>query len=415
MRGRSPVWAIPLVTTAALLIARAVAAPAITDPTGAPLPEGLKLSTPWIHLVLAPLFTLWDGTSMLPMSRLKGLVTGLLLLYVLWRAIRFWSHRRLLREIGYAALALIGFLLFVLVGATWHRPMVALTSVPEDAAVADFHSHTNASHDVEGLMDGWDLGASRRWHRRAGFDAFFLTDHNTQSPAIGLAGEGVPYACEGIEISAWRAHMVLLGRVDSIDRRPYTTSLEGVLQLIEDASTQFDAISIASIPEYERYHWKNLELFVATGLDGFEIVNASPKANELSRVRRDSVIALARRTDRIVVGVSDQHGWGATSMVWNLVPLEDWRRRNQDPCPRILARLKTAGFDAVQVVERHRLRAEAWWPEWLTPVGLVWETWRGMGWPLTLGWLAWIWGWAIIVPLRRRNAGLASTRSGGPR
>jgi hypothetical protein len=415
MRRRISVWAVPLFTTAALLIARVVAAPAIADPTGAPLPAGLELSTPWIHLVLAPLFTLWDGTSMLSMSRLEGLVMGLVVLYVLWHAIRVWRHRRPLREVGYALLALTGFLLFVLVGATWHRPMIGLSGVPEGMLVVDFHSHTNASHDVQGLMQGWDLEASRRWHRRAGFDAFFLTDHNTRNPAIGQARDEVPYACEGIEISAWRAHVVLLGSVDSVDRRAYTTSLEGVLRLIEDASTRFDAISIASIPEYERNHWNNLEVFVAAGLDGFEIVNASPKANELSRARRDSVIAVARRANRIVVGVSDQHGWGATSMVWNLVPLGNGQRSGQNPCSAITARLRTAGFEAVQVVERHRLRAEAWWPAWLTPVGLVWETWRGMGWPLTLGWLAWVWAWAIIVHRRRRRAGLASTRSEGPR
>ena len=415
MTRRFPVWTMPLFATAALFTARAVAAPPIADPTGAPLPAGLELSTPWVHLVLAPLFTLWDATSMLSMSRLKGLVVGLLVLYAMWRAIRFWRHRRVLREVGYAVLALTGFLLFVLVGATWHRPMVALTGVPEGVVVVDFHSHTNASHDVTGLMRGWDVEVSRRWHRRAGFDAFFLTDHNTRNPAIEQARDGTPYACEGIEISAWRAHMVLLGRVDSIDRRPYTTSLEGVLRLIEDASTLFDAISIASIPEYERYHWKNLDAFVATGLNGFEIVNASPKANELTRVRRDSVIALARRANRIVLGASDHHGWAATSMVWNLAPLPDGQPRDQNPCPAILVRLRTAGFKAVQVVERHRLRAEAWWPAWLTPVGLVWETWRGMGWPLTLGWLAWIWAGAITVHQRRRRVGLASTRGEGPR
>jgi hypothetical protein len=415
MRPRSTGWAVSLFVTVALLAARVVAAPPLTDPTGASLPAGLELSTPWIHLVLAPLFTLWDGTSMLPMSRLKGLVTGLLILYMLWRAIRFWRHRRLLREVGYAALALTGFLLFVLVGATWHRPMVALGGVPEGMVVVDFHSHTTASHDVEGLMRGWDLEASRRWHRRAGFDAFFVTDHNTRNPAIGEARDGAPAVCDGIEVSAWRAHIVLLGRVDSIDRRPYTKSLEGVLQLIEDASTRFAALSIASIPEYERYHWDNIEVFVEAGLDGFEIVNASPKANEISRARRDSVITLARRTDRIVVGVSDQHGLGATSMVWNLVPLGEEQSRDPNPCPAILARLATAGFEAVQVAERHRLRAEAWWPSWLTPVGLVWETWRGMGWPLTLSWLAWAWAWAAMVHRRRRHSGLASTQSERPR
>jgi len=30
----------------------------------------------------------------------------------------------------------------------------------------------------------------------------------------------------------------------------------------------------------------------------------------------------------------------------------------------------------------------------------VWETWRGMGWPLTIAWLAWTWLLWAIVPRR---------------
>jgi hypothetical protein len=75
---------------------------------------------------------------------------------------------------------------------------------------------------------------------------------------------------------------------------------------------------------------------VAAGLDGFEIVNASPKANELSRTRRDSVVAWPG-PGRFVVGVSDHHGWGATSMVWNLVPIPSWQTNPAALCHGILA------------------------------------------------------------------------------
>jgi hypothetical protein len=54
----------------------------------------------------------------------------------------------------------------------------------------------------------------------------------------------------------------------------------------------------------------------------------------------------------------------------------------------------TAGllaFGSSRVVKRYRLRADSGWPGWLTPMGLLWETWRGMDWTLTLAWLAWIW------------------------
>jgi hypothetical protein len=68
----------------------------------------------------------------------------------------------------------------------------------------------------------------------------------------------------------------------------------------------------------------------------------------------------------------------------------------------VLTRL-ARGFGAVQIVERHRLRPDDGWPEVLTPLGVVWETWRSMGWAATIGWLVWIWGLAILA-LRRRPA-----------
>ena len=78
-------------------------------------------------------------------------------------------------------------------------------------------------------------------------------------------------------------------------------------------------------------------------------------------MERDSVIALARSANVFVVGVSDSHGWGATSMVWNLVRLRDPLSKSADVCAAVLHRL-SGGFPAVQVVERHRLRPDAWWP-----------------------------------------------------
>jgi hypothetical protein len=114
------------------------------------------------------------------------------------------------------------------------------------------------------------------------------------------------------------------------------------------------------------------------------------------------VIALARRAGRFVVGVSDHHGWGATSMVWNLVPVPGWRADPARLCGRVLDRLDQ-GVNSVQILERHRLRAESGWPMLLTPLGLVWETWRGLTLPLTLSWLVWIWGLVLALEARGRR------------
>jgi hypothetical protein len=210
---------------------------------------------------------------------------------------------------------------------------------------------------------------------------------------------GVTVACPGIEVSAWRAHIVLLGDTLPVDRGRYTGSLENLLRLLRTSESTYGSLSVASLPEYRRNHWSRLDTLVQAGLDGFEIVNASPKANEITRAERDRVIALARANDRLVLGVSDSHGWGATSMVWNLVSVPP----ATSPvviCRAVLDQLRN-GFEAIRVIERHRLRPDAWWPVALTPIGTVWETWRSMGWALTGSWLLWIWlPWGVA---RRRR------------
>jgi hypothetical protein len=396
---------IPLALTAILLAARVLAAPPLSDPLGGAVPAGVHLETPVLYLVLGPLFSLWDGASMLSMTRLHGFLLGTALLYLLWRVARLARARnrpvRPLRELGLLGAGLLGFALFLALGILWHRPMLALAGAGPDRAVVDFHSHTNVSHDVRGtLMSRFDTRANLAWHRRAGFDAVFVTDHNTIAPPLRV--DRLPLRCPGIEVSAWRAHIVLLGDTLHLDRGPYSRDRAGLIRLLQVSDSTYGARSVASLPEYEQNHWHRLDSLVAAGLDGFEIVNASPKANELTRARRDSVVALARRTERFVVGVSDHHGWGATSMVWNLVPVAAWRTEPARLCDHILGRLDR-GVGSVQILERHRLRADSAWPVLLTPLGVVWETWRGMTLPITLSWIAWLWGLALGLRARERR------------
>jgi hypothetical protein len=415
MRGiRLAIPFTPVGLTLWVLAARIAAVPALSDPVNGSA-GSLALSVPALYLVLAPVFSMWDGISMLSMSRLKGFLWGLLLLYVIWRALHWtWTSRtrtgslarRWLRELGVLAASFTLLLAFLITGALWHRPMLSPAGVSAGERVIDFHSHTNASHDVAGtLMNDFDAAANLRWLARAGFDAVFITDHNvigrrssvTGEPGLHGPDEPGPHGpgksstvpCPGIEVSAWRAHIVLLGDTLPVDRRQYNQSLESLLRLLETSESTYGSLSVASLPEYRRNHWQRLDTLVQAGLDGFEIVNASPKANELTVAERDTVIGLARTHRRFVVGVSDSHGWGATSMVWNLVSVPPPTPPGA-LCGAVLSRLAN-GFDAVRVIERHRLRPEAWWPMALTPVGVVWQTWRSMGWLLTVSWLLWIW------------------------
>lgn len=404
MLRRLPLLSILL--TLGLLAARVLRAAVFTDPLGNTLPEGLHLGIPTLHLILSPLFDLWDGVSLLSMSRLKGFMAGLLVLFIAWRAIAAFRRRSLdpdagppvglVRELGVLLLALVALAAFVAGGMLWHRPMVSLQGLPPNLVTVDFHSHTRASHDVTGtLMQGFDAEASRRWHHSGGFDIAFVTDHNTvEGFPADWRQAGSTLLCPGLEISAWRAHIVLLGTEQVLDRTPYGGSLDGLLRLLRESRSH--GLAIASLPEYDRNHWGNLDSLVAAGIAGFEIVNASPKANDFSAARRDSIVALARKHNLLLLAVTDSHGWGATVLAWNLVRLP-----GTATCPALMNRLRSGGTSAVQIAERHHLRREAWWPWILTPVGVVWESWRSLTVLQVGSWIVWIWLVGIVRAYRR--------------
>ena len=409
MLRRLPLLSILL--TLGLLAARVLRAVPLADPAGNPLPEGLHLGVPPLHLILSPLFDLWDGVTMLSMSRLKGFLAGVALFFIAWRVIAAFRRRSrdpdagppigLVRELGALLLLLLTLVIFVAGGMVWHRPMVSLQGLPPNLVTVDFHSHTRASHDVAGtLMQGFDAEANRRWHRSGGFDIAFITDHNTVDGFPADWGQGgSTLLCPGLEISAWRAHIVLLGADSVVDRAPYGGSLDGLSRLLRDSRSR--GLAIASLPEYDRNHWPNLDSLIGAGIAGFEIVNASPKASDFSVAHRDSIIALARKHQLLLLAVTDAHGWGATVLAWNLVRLPGSGTPGAASCAALMNQLRAGGTDAVQIAERHHLRREAWWPWILTPAGVVWESWRGLGVLQVMSWIAWIWVVGVARAYRR--------------
>lgn len=407
---RHPVAA---VLSGMLLMGWAVPVTPLSIATGDSVPSGWMLHRGVAYALLAPLVTLWDQVSLLSLSRLRGFLAGLLLLFLAWRIVthlRRRPHRRLrwAHEAGVLVLALAGLLVFVASGALWHsRPMARLAGLGMDDLVAEIHAHTSHSHDVRGgLTAGFDVAMSRRWHERAGFDVVFITDHNTTrgwEQFRDSLGTELTRVCPGIEISTHEAHVLVLGDGLPRDAAPYRGSVEGRARLLADIAAAPEAVSIASLPEYRG----QAERFAAEGVHGFEIVSASPKGNELTRVERDSVVALARRLGLALVGAGDQHGYGATPMVWNVIRMPGWRMADGGPCAPLVARFRSGGPDAAVVVERTRLRPDHALPMVLTPLGVVWMAWATASPAVLAGWLGWIWAATAVMSWWRARRGRA--------
>ena len=416
----------PLVVAATLSLLLLIAhlgfhTPALSDPTGAALPEGVWLAFPTLNIILAPLFDLWDGVTLLTLPQLNAFLLGALTLGAAWSIGTSIRDGRLRwgRATARLAFFVVGLAFFVLGGVAWRRPMAHIAGVPDSLIVVDLHSHTNVSHDVKGWLQGdFDLEASRRWHARGGFDAFFVTDHNRIDGWKGKTLEGNPTACPGEELSLWGAHIVVLLNEDSIPRGMYADSAPGIHRLFGDAQGRWHGFTLASLPEYNENHFADLPRWMQWGVSGFEVSNAAPKANRQRLVDRDSVIRLATTRYRaespntfwpgFLAGVTDQHGMGATVQAWTLlVPSakNSYDYGDSFSAPDLCYRMRLPLYRGqTRVVERHRLRIDSAWPVFATVIGVPWEGWRAAGMRQVVSWLAWIWGIALIAGVRSKKA-----------
>src|SRR6266545_1586957 len=132
------------------------------------------------------------------------------------------------------------------------------------------------------------------------------------------------------------------------------------------------ALGIASLPEYWRNHAEELDAFVDAGVDGFEIVNCAPKGLAFPAPLRRQVLALAQQHDLVVVGASDNHGWGQVTCVWNL------------------SQPGTHGYRANRVVARPLALLQGEWLPWTAPITQPWFLLRSLTWSERVSWLTWV-------------------------
>lgn len=335
--------------------------PALVDAATGSSPGDAELVRPATYVLLAPLSSVLDALTFLTLDRARWALA-------VWAiALAAWGARRpgaLRLRVGRALVGPLVLVVLAAAAAALPRPVPRLLAADSSVTVIDYHAHTQESHDGR---SGWTATDLARWHAAQGFEASYVTDHNT---VFSVPVDGPIPLLPGVEWSVHRQHVVALGSVRPVERDSFAGSTLRMLGLFAELHRQ-GAAGIASIPEYWRNHWPELDRFVAAGVDGFEIVNCAPKAIGLPGAARRRVLALASRHDRLAVGASDHHGWGKVTCVWNLaVP-------------------GAQGYRANRVLARSLALAQGDSPAWSAALTQPWLMFRALAWSERVSWITW--------------------------
>jgi len=342
---------------------------ALVDAVTGSAPGDVDLERPVLYVLFAPLSNTLDALTFFSLARAEWALTIWVLLLAAWGAVRASSDSLNPRRV--VAMALLGpALLVLLAGAAVLLPRPVPRLVHDGAGtVLDYHAHTNASHDGR---PGWTLAKLAEWHERQGYEASYVTDHNIVYDGSLPVPEGTPISLlPGVEWSVHQQHVVAIGPVEPVPRDSFQGSTPRMIRIFSAIERQ-GGLSIASLPEYWRYHWDDLGAFVLGGVDGFEIVNCAPKALGFPSDLRRQVLTLAGSHDLMVVGASDNHGWGQVTCVWN-VSLPG-----------------AQGFHTNRVFARPLALVQGDWQPWTAAVTQPWFLLRSLSWSERASWLTWV-------------------------
>lgn len=207
-------------------------------------------------------------------------------------------------------------LLFLIIFMT--LPANTIVNNLQNTILINTHSHTEYSHD--GIISQADL---QKWHKRNGFDAFFITDHNHHKKtleAVRAQEAGTlpqkPLIICGEEFSGSN-HMTLLGL-----NRNFTTRGLSDQQVIDSTHDDNGIVIVAHWFDGER---KSIPYFIDLGVDGFEIANQAAGLNYDRRIF-NNIVKACTSNGLVMNGAVDYHGYGSTCFVWNALEIPDWHR-----------------------------------------------------------------------------------------
>ncbi len=397
--------------TLLILLAALVVIPALFFPyhvhienvlTGQPAEQfGVRIS-PW-RVVLEPLvgpmlFAQRGDQPMVEMAvALLWLLAGILTLGVLnmWRqknGLASALGRGVLQWLGRAPIVVILWLALLTIIIFTPLPNNRIANNDADALLLNTHSHTEWSHD--GLVYQQEL---MRWHKRNGFDAFFITDHNNHGKTLAFVerqknGEIAdhPLVLCGEEFSGSN-HITLLGLQRDFNTRGLPDSA------VIDSAQANGGVAIVA-------HWfadehKSIQHYIDIGADGFEIINQG-EGLQYDRRIFDDIVRHCRDNGLLMTAACDYHGYGSTALAWNALSIPGHKRMTTEEKRRaIMTVLRHHQQDKIKVLmyrDRPLLpRRLAAWSSLYNTINYF----RSLGMWQVVSWLLWLVVFYVIVRL----------------
>lgn len=402
------------VSTATLLLLAAGAAfptDAVQNVATGAAPSDAGLTADASYLLGAPLWRPLDTIALLGLSQHIAVVLTVLLALATWRMLR--GFRTVDVQGRWGTGWVVAWVLTALVGiyaaaALLPHPTTQLAVTDPDVLRVDFHSHTGHSRDA---ADRYSVEWNRRWHRRTGFDAAFVTDHSSWAAIPSAASSNPTRAGEDLVLmsgtEAWfnGDHAVALG-----DSTRYLPVFDPERWRFEPDSlraqrTAAPATLVIVLPLRDPSRVTGWSPTNPAGAVAIEISDGSPKGLEQGRRDRRLLLDLAEEHNLALVSGSNTHGTGQVAAAWTLLRIPGWRALDPEGLERqIRILLHSERGDATRVVERtlphpSSTAGLAW-----TIPAVVWHGFRTMGWSERLVWLMYA-GFLLLAFGRREGLG----------
>ncbi len=380
--------------------------PAIMDALTGKVAEGFSIHVSPIRILLEPLIgpLLFYLRAVRPIAEFASLFVWATVLVLAWNLFQRQSDGNSLRRTFFT-----WFVRIPLAFGLWTALLLLIIFVPlpsntivnrtADRILVNIHAHSYFSHD--GLFSqAQQIG----WHKRNGFDAFFMTDHNHHSKTLeliekqnrGKVSQSPAVLC-GEEFSGSN-HMLLLGLTHDFASRGIAET-----QLIDSVHAQGGVVIVA--------HWferrqNPIAYYVKMGTDGFEIENQNNRGYADSL--RIALASACQSNGLLMMGSCDYHGYGSAAYTWNTLTIPEWKTlslgEKRDAVMEILSSRKSAKTQLLIYRDRRKdsrqlvaLSPLFTWVDYFRSLSLLqvgsWLGWIGLG--------LWMRKMKAIISLRR--------------